>query len=57
LYACISSTLRWKVNLSFWLPFDRLACDPFNVASWHLQLIFLQWCIFLPPPSWWCNWS
>lgn len=48
LYACISSALRWEVYLSFWLPFDRLAHDPFNVASWHLLLIFLQWCIFLP---------
>jgi hypothetical protein len=49
LYACNSLALKWEIHLFFWLPFDHLAWDPFDVHVWHLFLLFLQWCFIFPP--------
>jgi len=48
LCAQIPLALKWEVQLFFWLSFDHLACEPFNVLAWHIFLLFLQWCIFFP---------
>ncbi len=35
--------------MAFHFPLDKLAQDPYNVATWHLVLLLPQWCLVLPP--------
>ncbi len=49
LYVPIPSILNQEVQLFFWLSFDCSAGNPFDVATWHLCLLFLHWCFLFPP--------
>jgi len=44
----IPTILRCDVQVAFRIPLDKLAQDPYNVATWHLFLLLLQWCFILP---------
>jgi hypothetical protein len=49
LYSHIFIVFWQKVQLVFCLPFNCLTCDQFDVAIWHLFLLFPQWYLsFLP---------
>ncbi len=48
LYLCISIALKQMVQLVFYFPSNHLAWDVFDIMSWHLFNLFLQWCFFLP---------
>jgi hypothetical protein len=35
--------------MAFFFPLNKLAHDPYDVATWHLFLLLTQWCFVLPP--------
>jgi hypothetical protein len=39
LYNCIPTTLQRDVQMAFCFPLDKLAQDPYDVATWHLFLL------------------
>ncbi len=48
LYHHILTILHYDVQVAFHFPLDKLAHDPYDVATWHLLLLLAQWCFVLP---------
>jgi hypothetical protein len=49
LYICISTAFQNDVQVAFHFPLDKLAQDPYDVATRHWLQLLSQWCFALPP--------